>query len=665
MKSLSKWAKENDMSYNAAYRMFKYGQIPNSEQIASGGIVIKDAPQETAFGGVLDSVPLEGSLFGEKLTTKGASRHNRGAFDNIYNRFSNIDKGFLPAYSSSKSTGSSCISPQEAIILCQKAYFNFSIVRNVIDVLTEFSCNDLHFRGGSKKTRDFFTALLSKNNIKGLQDKFFREYYRSGNVFIYRFDSSIKESDINKLMQVFGDEATAATLKLPVRYIILNPADIQIDTTSNFTDGKYLKMLNSYEVSQLKNPKTEEDKAVFDNLPSETKKLIKDGSATVNIPLDTSKARAVFYKKQDYEPYAVPMIFPVLDDLEWKSELKKMDQHIARTIQQAILLVTFGYESKDGKYVYNQNIAKAYQSIFENESVGRVLIGDFSTKAQFIIPQVADILDPKKYEVVNEDIRAGLNDILFGGSSEKFANQSIKMQVFVERLQAGRDAFIYDFLLPEIKRISKELGFKNYPEPFFEELNLKDEILLNRIYAQLAQLGYLTPEETFHVMETGVLPDSETSLENQKRFKEYKDSGLYQPLIGGKPLENGRPAGTSSPQTIKNVSPVGTSKAEQNFSAQKVLNNLILAEKVRENIEKSLKDKHKVKKLNAAQSNIIKDLVSLIVCNEKSENWMNKYSEYLSNPTDKNEANVSAVLEISAKHGVEPFLGGILYNSLT
>lgn len=661
MKSLSKWAKENEMSYNAAYRMFKYGQIPNAEQLASGGIIIKDsAPQNSIQSNILDSAPLEGNLFGEKMTTKGASRHNRGAFDTIYNRFSNIEKGFLPAYSRSGGTSSSSITTQEAITLCQKAYFNFSIVRNVIDVLTEFSCNDIHFRGGSRKTRDFFLALLDKNNIKNLQDKFFREYYRSGNVFIYRFDSVVKESDLSKLTQVFGNEANAATVKLPVRYIILNPGDIIIDTASNFVDGRYLKMLNDYEVSQLKNPKTEEDKAIFDNLPQETRQAIKQGASNVNIPLNTSKTRAVFYKKQDYEPYAVPMIFPVLDDLEWKSELKKMDQHIARTIQQAILLITFGYESKDGKYVYNQNVAKAYQSIFENESVGRVLIGDFTTKAQFIIPQVADILDPKKYEVVNEDIRAGLNDILFGGSSEKFANQSIKMQVFVERLQAGRDAFIYDFLLPEIKRVAKELGFKNYPEPFFEELNLKDEILLNRIYAQLAQLGYLTPEETFHVMETGVLPDNETSVENQRKFKTLKDEGLYQPLIGAKQAE-GRPGGISTPQTTKNISPVGTTSAQ--FSAKKILDNLILAEKTRENIEKFFKNKYKVKKLTNEQNNVIGELVSLIVCNEKSENWTNKYEEYLTNPIDKNKKQVSEVLEISAKHSVNPFLGGILYNS--
>ena len=44
----------------------------------------------------------------------------------------------------------------------------------------------------------------------------------------------------------------------------------------------------------------------------------------------------------DYEAFAVSMIFPVLDDLEFKTELKRMDRAIARTCQQAVLLLTFG-----------------------------------------------------------------------------------------------------------------------------------------------------------------------------------------------------------------------------------------------------------------------------------------------------------------------------------
>ena len=42
MKKLSKWAQDQGISYNTAYRLFKYGEIPNAQQLESGMIVIKE-----------------------------------------------------------------------------------------------------------------------------------------------------------------------------------------------------------------------------------------------------------------------------------------------------------------------------------------------------------------------------------------------------------------------------------------------------------------------------------------------------------------------------------------------------------------------------------------------------------------------------------------------
>ena len=65
-------------------------------------------------------------------------------------------------------------------------------------------------------------------------------------------------------------------------------------------------------LEKLREPKTEEDKKVFDSLDPETKKKIKDGSFTrdgLKIKLDSEKLIYSFYKKQDYEPFAVPFGF--------------------------------------------------------------------------------------------------------------------------------------------------------------------------------------------------------------------------------------------------------------------------------------------------------------------------------------------------------------------
>ena len=78
--------------------------------------------------------------------------------------------------------------------------------------------------------------------------------------------------------------------------------------------------------------------------------------------LDPSKLDHAFYKKQDYEPFAIPFGYPVLDDINWKIELKKVDQAISRTIQNVILLITMGADPDKGGI--NPHNLQAMQSLF-------------------------------------------------------------------------------------------------------------------------------------------------------------------------------------------------------------------------------------------------------------------------------------------------------------
>ena len=369
-----------------------------------------------------------------------SSRRNKSSVINRTNKYKNIDDGLIPfkyAYEYGN-TGDQSLDVRDAVILCQKAYYNFSQFRNVIDLMTEFSLGDIYFRGASRKSRAFFEALFSRLNIWDFQDQFFREYYRSGNVFVYRFDANLSNQEISKITQAFGSslsQSLSNSNKIPSSYMLINPADVRMTGTLAFNNPVYYKLVTNYELERLKNRKTTEDKEIYDSLPEKTKKQIdQTRSAAVQIPLDMDKVVAIFYKKQDYEPFAVPMGYPVLADLNFKDELKKMDMAIGRCMQQAILLVTMGTDPEKGGI--NQRNLQAMQELFQNESVGRVLIADYTTKAEFVVPRIAELMDPKKYEIFDRDINNGLNNILVGG--EKFSNQESKVKVFVSRLQQGR-----------------------------------------------------------------------------------------------------------------------------------------------------------------------------------------------------------------------------------
>lgn len=605
---------------------------------------------------------------GKKITAsevRGSTSIRRNAAADIErtNRFINIDRGIIPFRYSPNIQNLSTLDARDAIVLCQKAYYNVGIFRNTIDLMTEFSASPIYLTGGSKKSREFFEAYFKKINLASFQDQFFREYYRSGNVFTYRFDTELGLDELLKIVQVFGSKidfsnAAKNNIKIPARYTILNPADVYVGGAVNYSFNIYYKLLSDYELERLRDPKTDEDVEVLESLPEKTRQQIKNKTNTyILVPLDPKKLGAVFYKKQDYEPLSIPMGFPVLDDINWKLEMKKMDMAVTRTTQQAILLVTMGAEPEKGGV--NQKNLQAMQALFENQSVGRVLIADYTTKAEFVIPDIGSLIGPEKYEVVDRDIQIGLNNILIG--SEKFANQSIKVQVFIERLKQAREVFLNEFLVPEIRRISKDLGFKNFPQPAFEEVNLKDDVQYSRIFNRLIELGILTPEEGVQAIKSGRLPTPEESLESQQKLREFKDQGLYQPIIGGSASQAGRPAGSSGiPQSTKNVKPIGTNA---NYSVLKIRDTILAVQDLGEDVKSSIRKKLQVKKLSNQQREDAEKILETIISNEKPENWKAKVEDYINNPFDQNKDQVNEIQDIALEHQINNYLASLLYHS--
>src|SRR5690606_11034271 len=130
---------------------------------------------------------------------------------------------------------------------------------------------------------------------------------------------------------------------LPSRFTILNPIEISVGDSASFLNPVYHKQLNAYEVNRLRERKYDSDKDIYDALPPEIKKVIDDKKPqTVLLPLPTQDVVAVFNAKQPYEALSIPPFFSVLDDLDFKAAMRKMDIATMKLINQAILLVTTG-----------------------------------------------------------------------------------------------------------------------------------------------------------------------------------------------------------------------------------------------------------------------------------------------------------------------------------
>ena len=599
----------------------------------------------------------------------------------VTDRYPNIQSIGMPFETTEGNFGIS-----NAISVCYQAYFGYAVLRNAINLLADFSISRIHVKTTNQRLKSFVETWFDAINLNQFMSQFFLEYYRSGNVFIYKWSGRISEDGFNMLKESYSSAGEVIAAKkspiVPIRYTILNPMQVYLQRGASYTYG-YVRMLSTYEIERLKNPQTEEDKQLFNSFPEDIQRQIKQGGAWrwLFVPLDQNRLYYVFYRKQDYEPLAVPLAFPVLNDIEFKLNLRRMDTALANTVEQVLLLVTTGRAADQWNQVAGAKNLAALQTLFQTQTVGRVLIADYTTKAEWKIPDIKELLGPEKYARVDQDIKEGLQYMFFG--EDKFANASIKTRIFIESLKEGRRAFIENFLLPEVKKICEVMNFKNIPELEFEEIQIQDEAVMNRLYVQLAQLGLLDPTEAFTAMKTGLLPNKDESIEHQKQYSAERQKGLYTPLIGG-PQQggamNGRPSGSGGTPAPRQVAtPIGQKKAikkkatggvsdlpesKYRFGMMKIADNIVKMNALRDNVEIALAKRFEVKELNDAQKSVATSIAQSVVLNEGDDTkWDKVVASYIKKPKELTSQVRAELSDIIAEFGVDSWMATVLSNS--
>jgi hypothetical protein len=547
------------------------------------------------------------------------------------------------------------IGAHESIELCQKAFYSFPSFRNPILMQSYLSNTPIHFTGKDKKVIKFFEEWAQKVNIWDIANQFFLEWFRSGNVLVYRFDGEIKLAEIKKLATAGEKEAVAKARKIPLKYIIINPVDVRGIGSSVFSGQEYGKVLNPYEVEMLKNGTTQHDKNIYDGLDEQSRKAITTGQQPV-IKLEMERLRLAFNAKQSYEPMAVPPYFGVLKSINFKQILRSSEEKVAASADYCILLITAGDEKREGKK--NRQLLEGMANLFSAQSVGRVLFADYSAKAQFVIPKLNEIFGNEKYVNVDKEILNGMNDIM--GSDENFATGQTKTKIYLELLSQARESFIQYFLYPEMKHISEEMGFKETPTPRFEEVTLESLNESKKLYNRLYELGALTPKELFNAYETNQLPVEEESLENQKAFKTQKKEKIYEPLIGNK-AEVGRPTGTTAPKSKNTISPQGKAslaKIKENMPKMQELANLVSS---------VYKEKNSIARLSQNHKKLVDSMWERIMSVETVDNWGKEVvSKYIENPLSLacGGAQFDQICELMEEHELDLIAATILFHSM-
>lgn len=385
------------------------------------------------------------------------------------------------------------------IKMCMDAYDKVGIVRNIIDLMGDFGCQGINVVHENKSVEKFFQQWFKKIDGKERSERFLNNLYRTGNVFIYRSYANITP-EINKYIKSLAQDIKVETPEIidnliPWRYNFFNPLTIDMkDGVVSLFIGK-----RNYQLSS---------KSFFDNfkdgtipikmletLPPNIKTAIKNQEGKID--LDPDKLFVCHYKKDDWQLWAHPLVYAILDDIIMLEKMKLADLAALDGAISNIRLWTLG--NFEYKVLPTKEGINRLRNILASNTGGGTMELVYGPELKFTESnsQVYKFLGSEKYQSVLNSIYAGLGvpPTLTGiaGQSGGFTNNFISLKTLVERLQYGRDQ-LTRFWEKEIEYVRKSMGFRKPAYVVYDQMSLSDEATEKNLLIQLADRDIISHE---------------------------------------------------------------------------------------------------------------------------------------------------------------------------
>ena len=397
--------------------------------------------------------------------------------------------------------GESVSNRQKRIIKqCMQAYDKVGIIRNVIDLMSDFASQGLVLVHPNKTIEKFYRKWWQEVSGVDRSERFLNYLYRTGNVVVRRRTAKINKQQENNLRNSLAADMKIEPIKvlkreIPWSYDFLNPLAIDIKNNGSYVVGKPEFLLNISKNSYEQLVKTDNSpNTIFKTLPLDIQKRLQAGDR--KIPLDSDNVQMYYYKKDDWLLWANPMIYAILDDIIMLEKMKLADIAALDGAISNVRLWTVG--DLDHKIIPTKAAINKLRDILASNVGGGTMDLVWGPELKFTESQsqVYRFLGSEKYQPVLTSIYAGLGipPTLTGASSSGgYTNNYVSLKTLIERLEYGREV-LSQFWRHEIKLVQKAMGFRLPAEIHFDSIVLSDEAAQKKLLMDLADRDIISQE---------------------------------------------------------------------------------------------------------------------------------------------------------------------------
>ena len=392
---------------------------------------------------------------------------------------------------------------KNVIYRAEDVYQRVGLVKNVIDLMGDFATQGIRIVHRNKKIERFYKRWFQKVEGKDRSERFVNNLYKTGNVIINRqtgklglkatenMFKALAEADYN-----IGPEPKVEKKVIPWKYTFLNPlyVDVSAGPLSSFvSDKRYELSLPASLRKVINSPKNEAEQQIVAQLPDA---ILEAAKSKKKYPLDPSKTLVFHYKKDDWQSWAYPMIYAIMDDITVIEKLKLADMSALDGAISNIRIFKLG--NLEHKIAPTRAATSKLAQILGNNVGGGTMDLVWGPDIELLESKtnVHQFLGEGKYTPHLNSVYAGLGipptlTGTFGAAGT--TNNFISLKTLTQRLQYGRDVLV-SFWEKEIELVQKAMGFKYPAKIEFDRMDLSNEEAEKSLLIQLADRNIVSDE---------------------------------------------------------------------------------------------------------------------------------------------------------------------------
>jgi len=468
---------------------------------------------------------------------------------------------------------------EDIIKLSMDIYDNNGIVRNFIDLLSDFASQGIRLQHPNPSLQRFYDVWSQKVGMAERSERLINTILKAGSAVVKKSNTTLNTKKTKKWKSANASDLPAEEellnlREIPIRYTILPPTSFEVIGTEVATfinkPVYVLRVPTTFRgaVPGLGSYTQEYQKIIDEQIPADIKDSLKKNLAYV--PIDQNKIEVYHYKKDDNQVWASPLIRPVLNDIIQLEKYKLADISALDGAISNIRLWTVGHigDSPSNSLLPTEAALNKVRNILSNNVGGGVIDIVWGPELKFTESnsQVWRFLGASKYEAVLNAIYEGLGvppSMRTSGKGTSGTVNYVGLNTLVKRLEYVR-GILLSFWNKQLLDIHRAMGFSGKPPVItFDFMSFADEAAEKKLWIDLYDRRLVSSETIQEVfgrnpkfenqrvkreyakMENGSMPDKAGPFHNAEKDHELKkillQGGTVAPSEVGVELEEKLP----------------------------------------------------------------------------------------------------------------------------